>query len=132
VRMRRKKRRSSGSGIPEAGGMTIRPLPALSAAHHHDVLGALRGVPAEVGREKTLGLRLPRWGGGVLPPLICYGLLRSASAFKSVRQLQIPYGELSRRYVQRDVRKTESGIKEPLKRRSVANPSVDRRGQSLP
>ena len=28
---------------------------------------ALRGVPAEVGREKTPGLRLPRWGEGFLP-----------------------------------------------------------------
>lgn len=67
MRMRRKKRRSSGSGIPEAGDMTIRPPPTLSAAHHDDVLGALRGVPAEVGREKTPGLRLPRWGEGFLP-----------------------------------------------------------------
>ena len=67
VRMRRKKRRSSGSGIPEAGGMRIRPLPSLSAAHHDYVFGALRGVPAEVGRGKTPGLRLPRWGEGFLP-----------------------------------------------------------------
>jgi hypothetical protein len=67
VRMRRKKRRSSGSGTPEAGDMRIRPLPGLSAAHHDDVFGALRGVPAEVGREKTPGLRLPRWEEGFLP-----------------------------------------------------------------
>ena len=39
VRMRRKKRRSSGSGIPEAGDMRIRPLPGLSAAHHDYVFG---------------------------------------------------------------------------------------------
>jgi hypothetical protein len=70
VRMRRKKRRSSGSGIPEAGGMRIRPLPGLSAAHHSYVFGALRGVPAEVGRGKTPGLRLLRWGEGFLPETV--------------------------------------------------------------
>jgi hypothetical protein len=39
VRMRRKKRRSSGSEIPEAGGITIRPLPDLLAEHHDDLFG---------------------------------------------------------------------------------------------
>jgi hypothetical protein len=56
--MRRKRRRSSGSETPEAGGILTRPLPALAAAHQI-ILGALRGVPAEVGRAKT-ALRLAR------------------------------------------------------------------------
>jgi hypothetical protein len=46
--------------------MRTRPLPGLSAAHHDDLFGALRGVLAEVGREKTPDSRLPRWGEGFL------------------------------------------------------------------
>jgi hypothetical protein len=76
VRMRRKKRRSSGSGIREAGDMRIRPLPGLSAAHHDDVLGALRGVPAEVGRGKTLVFAASALGR-MLPPLNIFVSQRS-------------------------------------------------------
>ncbi|HSU30561.1 MAG TPA: hypothetical protein VLJ11_04950 [Bryobacteraceae bacterium] len=39
---------------PGSRGHENQTAARLSAAHHDDVLGALRGVPAEVGRGKTL------------------------------------------------------------------------------
>jgi hypothetical protein len=68
VRMRRKKRRSSGSGIPEARGHENQTAVRFyRAAHHDDVFGALRGAPAEVGRGKTLVFAASALGRSLSP-----------------------------------------------------------------